>query len=340
MGKIVEKSVLFEEVLVELKEFAALQKCDTEYLERMLRYHNENIFGGILYLDLFKALAPPSRQTDEYYQLVVYLDLIVHMGNIALVFLDDLLDGDDIRFKKTCWYKIVGYGAAANDAVIIIVSLFIVLKNHFSHLDCYSKLSEVLAESYFHISLGQQLDTKFASASFDDFTEENYDILLMSKSSCTFAIIIRGILCLAGVEDLTVIKKATDFFNDLGRLAQSQNDFWDCFDYMGSEVKTGTDISTRKCSWLSVQCIKLATPQQRAIFNENYGKKDPECVARIRALYNEMNLQQVYNKFLKDSYENLCEQNPFGSDKCAKESQKKVLESFFGKDFAHGKFLR
>jgi farnesyl diphosphate synthase len=44
--------------------------------------------------------------------------------------------------------------------------------------------------------------------------------------------------------------------------------------------KVGTDIQGNKGSWLVVQCLLRACPQQRQILEENYGQKDPEKVAR------------------------------------------------------------
>ena len=69
--------------------------------------------------------------------------------------------------------------------------------------------------------------------------------------------------------------------------------------------KVGTDIQDNKCSWLVVQCLQRASPEQRQILQENYGQKEAEKVARVKALYEEMNLSAVYMQYEEDSYSHI-----------------------------------
>jgi hypothetical protein len=54
-----------------------------------------------------------------------------------------------------------------------------------------------------------------------------------------------------------------------------------------------------------VQCLLLASPQQCRVLEENYGQKDSEKVARVKALYEALDLQSVFFKYVKDSYNRL-----------------------------------
>lgn len=69
--------------------------------------------------------------------------------------------------------------------------------------------------------------------------------------------------------------------------------------------KVGTDIQDNKCSWLVVQCLQRATPEQRQILQENYGQKEAEKVARVKALYEELDLPAVFSQYEEDSYGHL-----------------------------------
>ncbi|MBZ3877437.1 Farnesyl pyrophosphate synthase [Sciurus carolinensis] len=69
--------------------------------------------------------------------------------------------------------------------------------------------------------------------------------------------------------------------------------------------KVGTDIQDSECSWLVVQCLQRATPEQPQILWDNYGQKDAKKVAQVRALYQEMNLPAVFSKYEEDSYSHL-----------------------------------
>ena len=55
----------------------------------------------------------------------------------------------------------------------------------------------------------------------------------------------------------------------------------------------GTDIQDNKCGWLVVQALDRATPAQRELLQTNYGRHDEECVAKVKELYKEMNIEQV-----------------------------------------------
>ena len=54
-----------------------------------------------------------------------------------------------------------------------------------------------------------------------------------------------------------------------------------------------------------VQCLQRASPEQRQILQENYGQKEAEKVARVKALYEEMNLSAVYMQYEEDSYNHI-----------------------------------
>ena len=86
-----------------------------------------------------------------------------------------------------------------------------------------------------------------------------------------------------------------------------QDDYLDC--YADPEVlgKIGTDIEDRKCSWLAVQALLRSNPSQRRRFEENYGKKDRQAVAAIKALYREMDLERVYEEYEAKVYKSLNE---------------------------------
>ena len=54
-----------------------------------------------------------------------------------------------------------------------------------------------------------------------------------------------------------------------------------------------------------VQCLLLASPQQCRVLEENYGQKDSEKVARVKALYEALDLQSAFFKYEEDSYNHL-----------------------------------
>eukprot|EP00494_Astrolonche_serrata_P001082 UN01088 len=77
----------------------------------------------------------------------------------------------------------------------------------------------------------------------------------------------------------------------MGTYFQVQDDYLDCFGDPESIGKIGTDIEDYKCSWLVVQALELADESQKGILLENYGKSEPESVAKVKDLYKELDLE-------------------------------------------------
>lgn len=60
--------------------------------------------------------------------------------------------------------------------------------------------------------------------------------------------------------------------------------------------KSGTDIQEGKCSWPAAMVLQKCSPEERRIFEENYGRWDPKNVERIRELYNKHDLLNMYEQ--------------------------------------------
>src|SRR5882762_4251134 len=88
----------------------------------------------------------------------------------------------------------------------------------------------------------------------------------------------------------------------LGEYFQIQDDF---LDYAGTEAqigKIGTDILDNKCSWCINVALSRATPEQRAILDANYGRKDAACEARVKQVYEDVGLREIYEEYERQSY--------------------------------------
>lgn len=66
--------------------------------------------------------------------------------------------------------------------------------------------------------------------------------------------------------------------------------------------KIGTDIEDNKCSWLIVQALARASSAQRQVMDANYGQKDPEKVKIVKALFMDLKLEELYQKYEEESY--------------------------------------
>lgn len=58
----------------------------------------------------------------------------------------------------------------------------------------------------------------------------------------------------------------------MGEFFQIQDDYLDLFGDPKITGKIGTDIQDNKCSWLVVQCLQRASPEQRQILQVPEGR--------------------------------------------------------------------
>jgi len=67
--------------------------------------------------------------------------------------------------------------------------------------------------------------------------------------------------------------------------------------------KIGTDIQTHKCTWLLSQALLIASPEQRKLIEVHLGKDDDEDVQKIKRLYKDLKLPELYAKQETESFE-------------------------------------
>jgi farnesyl diphosphate synthase len=83
----------------------------------------------------------------------------------------------------------------------------------------------------------------------------------------------------------------------LGEYFQIQDDF---LDYAGTPEqigKIGTDIVDNKCSWCVNVALAAATPEQRAVLDANYGRKDADKEGRVKEVYEAIGLRERYRVY-------------------------------------------
>jgi farnesyl diphosphate synthase len=83
----------------------------------------------------------------------------------------------------------------------------------------------------------------------------------------------------------------------LGKYFQVQDDFLDYHADPETLGKIGTDIIDNKCSWCINTALKLATPEQLAVLNANYGQKDSAKEARVKEVYKDLGLDKIYREY-------------------------------------------
>ena len=132
----------------------------------------------------------------------------------------------------------------------------------------------------------------------DQFTMAHWEAIVVHKTAYyTFVLPMMLAIHAAQLDDEAVIQAIRALMIQFGILFQAQDDYLDCFGTYEQLKKVGTDIQDAKCSWLAVQALARVTPEQRTVFVNHYGRADPACIARIKALFSELGLPARYEAY-------------------------------------------
>ena len=215
---------------------------------------------------------------------------------------DDIMDSSKTRRGQPCWYLMPNVGMIAiNDAFMLESSIYLLLKKYFRQEKYYLDLIELFHEVTFQTELGQACDLLTAPedhVDLDNFSLEKYTFIVIYKTAYySFYLPVALALHFAGFASEANLKQAEDILIPMGEYFQVQDDYLDNFADPSVLGKIGTDIQDNKCSWLVNQALKKCSASQRKVLEENYGRKDEVCEAKVKKLFEDLELDRVYKEY-------------------------------------------
>ncbi|NXC42660.1 FPPS synthase, partial [Penelope pileata] len=200
---------------------------------------------------------------------------------------------------------------AINDAFLLESSVYRMLKKYCRGRPYYLHLLELFLQTAYQTELGQMLDLITAPVSKVDlsrFSEQRYKAIVKYKTAFySFYLPVAAAMYMVGIDSQEEHDNARAILLEMGEFFQIQDDYLDCFGDPALTGKVGTDIQDNKCSWLVVQCLQRVTVAQRQILEENYGRKEPERVAKVKELYEAVGLRAAFQEYEDSSYRRLQE---------------------------------
>ncbi|KAK6440831.1 Farnesyl pyrophosphate synthetase, partial [Oleoguttula sp. CCFEE 5521] len=131
------------------------------------------------------------------------------------------------------------------------------------------------------------------------------------------------------------LKQAEDILIPMGEYFQVQDDYLDNFADPETLGKIGTDIQDNKCSWLVNQALKKCSKEQRKVLEENYGRKDKACEAKVKKLFDELELEKVYKEYEEERVADLRKKIAAVDERQG--MKKEVFEEFLRKIYKRSK---
>ncbi|XP_041379787.1 farnesyl pyrophosphate synthase-like [Gigantopelta aegis] len=248
--------------------------------------------------------------TDDEEKKAIILGWCVEWLQAFFLVADDVMDESKTRRGQPCWYTKDGVGLeAVNDSFLIGVTTYRLLKKYFGEESYYVKILELFNEVSYQTAIGQTLDLMFSphkDLDFTKFTLIRFKTIAKHKTAYySFYLPVALAMHMAGVSDDKSHNIAKTILLAMGEFFQIQDDYLDCFGEPSITGKGGSDIEQSKCTWLIVQALDHVNDQQKDILKANYGKSDPVCVQKVKELYNELNLKELYHQYEESSYKQL-----------------------------------
>ncbi|KAL3820852.1 hypothetical protein ACJIZ3_006757 [Penstemon smallii] len=309
-----------------------------QWVERMLDYNvpGGKLNRGLSVIDSYKLLKADELTKDEVF-LASALGWCVEWLQAYFLVLDDIMDNSHTRRGQPCWFRVPKVGMiAVNDGIILRNHIPRILKKHFRGKPYYVDLLDLFNEVEFQTASGQMIDLITTIEGEKDLSKYSLPlhrrIVQYKTAYYSFYLPVACALLMAG-ENLDNHVNVKDVLIDMGIYFQVQDDYLDCFGEPEMIGKIGTDIEDFKCSWLVVKALEHCNEEQKKILFEHYGKTDPADVAKIKVLYNEINLQSVFTEYESKSYEKLTSSIEAHPSKAVQA----VLKSFLGKIYKRQK---
>uniref|UniRef100_A0A7S2UU78 Farnesyl diphosphate synthase n=1 Tax=Fibrocapsa japonica TaxID=94617 RepID=A0A7S2UU78_9STRA len=292
-----------------------------EVIDWISNMHDYNVKGGKLnrgrtVVEVHQRLAASTGvqklSARELYRAAA-LGWCVEWLQAFFLVADDIMDDSETRRGQPCWYKKSDVKMIAiNDSFLLESAVFRILKRHFGSEPYYAKLVDLFHEVIFQTELGQLLDLTSQPMTNDPhkhvvdltrFTINRYQLIVKYKTAFyTFYLPLALGMITSGHGTASKLSLARNICCIIGEFFQIQDDYLDCFGDPKVTGKVGTDIQDNKCSWLVVQALSRADDKQKSILQNNYGQWNDSKVKKIKDLYVDMKLPELYKEYEEKTY--------------------------------------
>ncbi|CAG5121297.1 unnamed protein product [Candidula unifasciata] len=263
---------------------------------------------GVSVVTSYKHLVPEASEADL--KIARVLGWCVELLQAFFLVADDIMDNSLTRRGQPCWYKKEKVGnTAINDSFFLECTIYSLLKKYIRDKPYYLSIMELFLETTLQTVTGQCLDLTTAASEgvdFSKFTMERYSAIVKWKTAFySFYLPVAIAMYMAGISDGESHTKAKTILLQMGHFFQVQDDYLDCYGAPEVIGKVGTDIQDNKCGWLIVKALEIASDEQKEKLQANYARWETEAVEKVKAIYRDLKLEDVYKQYEESSHEEI-----------------------------------
>eukprot|EP00375_Theileria_parva_P000312 XP_762981.1 farnesyl pyrophosphate synthetase [Theileria parva strain Muguga] len=290
----------------ELKTYGLSQNV-LLYYSYAIQYNLQGkMLRGTMLMSTVKSLCGtniPENLTTQ--TLIAGMSWCVELLQTSFLVADDIIDKSLKRRSNTCWYLVptIGVENAINDVMFLYTLIYRILFKTLKDTKNFLEIVETFNRISMTTILGQHLDIYESNTNrlFQDSNEATKlfaEICKNKTSYYSFFLPLKLGMVLSGVELSNLFYSKVESISVLiGTLFQAQDDYLDCYGDPEDFGKNGTDIQTKKCSWLLCQALNIASDEQKNLIKENIGHNDDSKVEAVKNVYKELELDKHFLKY-------------------------------------------
>ncbi|KAF9444208.1 isoprenoid biosynthesis-related protein [Macrolepiota fuliginosa MF-IS2] len=316
----------FEQVYAKVAEDLVKEMRKEGIPEEVLAWYQQNLDynvpggklnRGMSVVDTVEILKRRPLVEEEYVRAAV-LGWCIELLQAYFLVSDDIMDTSITRRGHPCWYRKPEVGMIAiNDSFMLSSAIYRLLKAYFKKETYYVDLLELFLETTWQTEIGQLIDliTAPEEVNLSKFSLERHSLIVIWKTAFySFYLPVACAMHICGIPHTPIpLIDSTDPPKDpydiaksillpLGEYFQVQDDYLDFSGTPEQIGKIGTDIIDNKCSWCINTALLHASPAQRHILDEHYGKKPSggESELKIKAVFDEIGIREKYAAYEED----------------------------------------
>ncbi|XP_006572097.2 farnesyl pyrophosphate synthase [Apis mellifera] len=254
-----------------------------------------------------KLLTSQNQLTEENTRLAHILAWCIEIMQAVHTMADDILDHANMRRNQPAWHVKIGL-FAVNDILLIETCIYKLIQKYFKSKNCYGDIMNTFLKYHRKAGYGECLDILTSTDwkknfNFDLFSMDRYNTIIKYKTSY-FSFVLPFILAMrfTNIIDPEIYKQAEKILLNIGHLFQVRDDYLDCYGKRDVIGKSGTDIQEGKCTWPLVVALQRATAKQKKILKECYGIADEEKVKRVKEIYEEIGISNIYFDYEEETH--------------------------------------
>lgn len=231
-----------------------------------------------------------SLFADDYQRALPAAAAIEVFHNFTLLH-DDIMDNALLRRGKPSVYAKWGKNVAILSGDAMMIEAYRLLGR--TQTDNLSPILSVFSQTALEVCEGQQYDMDFETKQKVSVVEYMRMIELKTSVLLAGAVVIGAMLGGASEEDCKALRR---FAIELGLAFQLQDDLLDSYgdERLGKAI--GGDILEGKKTYLMITAMSRADEEQREVLRSTHldsKLSDEEKIARIKALYNELDVPHL-----------------------------------------------